>query len=122
MRLSPLAPLVFTLLALAACSSLPDAKSAAALGIAAGAHALDFVTAHTPPDDSPALARIERIRGALLSAAKFVDGREPEPKGVAALAEALNVAELAIAELEADHVKVPREVKAALAAARTLLP
>jgi hypothetical protein len=120
MRL-PIFVVAVAALSLAACSSLPDAKSSAALGIAAGAHALDFVAAHTPPDDVPALARVERVRAALASAAKFVDGEAPAPKGVAALAEALAVAELAVTELEADGVRVPREVKAALAAARGLI-
>jgi hypothetical protein len=103
-----------------ACSSLPDARTSAALGVAAADHALDFVARNVRADDAAGHARVERVRVALEITAEYVNGKAPALEGLAALADALRVAELAVTELEADGVKVPREIKAALSGARVL--
>jgi hypothetical protein len=102
------------------CSSLPDARTSAALGVAAADHALDFVARNVRADDAAGHARVERVRVALEITAEYVNGKAPALEGLAALADALRVAELAVTELEADGVKVPREIKAALSGARVL--
>lgn len=110
-----LAPLLFL-----GCSSLPPPKDVAALGITAARVALVHIDRNTSADDAAGKARVQRIAGALDVASRLVDGTGG-PECAAALVEALALADLAVAELEADHVKVPKEIKAALAAARSLL-
>jgi hypothetical protein len=113
--------LALTALSLTACSGMPEPKDAASLGVAAADHALDFVSRNVRADDAPAHARVARVRGALETVSAYVEGKASTVEGAAALADALSLARVAVEELEADGVKVPAEVKAALAAALSLV-